>query len=280
METELIGLMLGIASGLAKDGGVALVRGVFALPTNVLQLAIRATASRFPDIEGTEVALRDWTSGEAFTNCFRRVYAGDRDFDQEVIASFVEDGNFYLLPEEECFSVAEQIVLDFLQELSDGLYRSGDGLPVLAMRQEMLHQQTRSEIVSFQETAFADLKAELASLHSLISDTSNQSGLAEQEAARESENSELTENIDFARKLMERGLINAARAELERLRAENGTMPEELRFRILTNLAGCELADENSASDRALLEEAHSLQPENQKGIARGCRQSESVIIS
>ena len=268
METVIIGLMLGIASGLAKDGGVALVRGAFALPANVLQLAIRATASRFAEIEGTEMALREWTSGEAFNHFFQRVYAGERDFDQEVIASFVEDGDFYLQPEEECFRVAEKIVLDFLQELSDGLYRSDDGLPVLAMRQEMLHQQTRSEIVSFQEAAFADLKAEVASLYSLIGDTSNQSGRAEQEAARQSENSELTKNIDFARKLMERGLVHAAKAELYRLRSQNETMPEELRFRILTNLAGCELADENSASARVLLEEAHSLQPDNQKGIA------------
>ena len=268
MDTVIIGLMLGIASGLAKDGGVALVRGAFPLPTNVLQLAIRATASRFAYIEGTEVALREWTSGEAFTHFFHRVYAGERDLDQEVIGSFVEDGDFYLPPEQDCFRVAEEIVLDFLQELSDGLYRSDDGLPVLAMRQEMLHQQTRSEIVSFQEAAFAELKAEMASLYSLIGDTSNQSGRTEPEVARESENSELTESIDFARKLMERGLVHTARAELERLRAQNETMPEEVRFRILTNLAGCELADENSASARALLEEAHLLQPENQKGIA------------
>ena len=268
METVLISLMLGIASGLAKDSGVALVRGAVALPTNVLQLAIRATAGRFPDIEGTEVALREWTSGEAFPHFFHRVSVGERDFDQEVIASFIEDGDFYLLPEEECFSVAEQIVLDFLEELSDGLYRSSDGIPVLARRQEMLHQQTKREIISSHDSAYADLKADLASLYSLIADTSYQSGQAEQEAARESENSELTENIDFARKLMERGLIHAARAELERLGSENETVPDELRFRILTNLAGCELADRNSASARALLEEAHSLQPENQKGIA------------
>ena len=99
METVLIGLMLGIASGLAKDGGLAVMRGAFTLPSNVLQLAIRATASRFADIEGTEVALREWTSGEAFTHFFHRVYTGERDFDQEVIVSFVGDGDFYLLPE-------------------------------------------------------------------------------------------------------------------------------------------------------------------------------------
>ena len=268
METVIIGLMLGVASGLAKDGGVALVRGAFALPTNVLQLAIRATSMRFQDVEGTEPALRDWTSGRAFTNFLERVYSGERVIDEDIVASFIDDGNFYLLPDEECISVAGQIVLDFLEELSDGLYRSSDGLPVLARRQEMLHQQTKREIISSHEATYADIKADLASLHSLIADTSNQSGQAEQEAAREAENSELTENIDFARKLMERGLIHAAKTELERLRSQNETMSEELRFRILTNLAGCELADENSASARALLEEAHSLQPENQKGIA------------
>ena len=155
-----------------------------------------------------------------------------------------------------------------MQELSDGIYRSDDGVPVLAMRQEVLHKQTRSEIVSSQEASFADLKAKLESLHSSIADTSNQPGQTEQEAAHESENRELTENIDFARKLMERGLIQAARAELERLCAQDGPMAEELRFRILTNLAGCELADQNSARARALLEEAHRLQPENPKGIA------------
>ena len=140
------------------------------------------------------------------------------------------------------------------------LYESDAGIATLANRMEALHIDTKRHM----DIRLANLEAKFPSLSSPapVLDESPASGSVSDPA-----HSDLAAKIDFARGLIDRGLVRSARAELERLESEAGAVPTELRFRIVTNLGACALAEENIDDARALLEEAHRLWPENQKGI-------------
>ena len=131
----------------------------------------------------------------------------------------------------------------------------------LANHLESLHDGTRRETA----LEFADLKAQLPSL---IAQAIAPHGLAGQETFPNSAHSKLAARIDFARELIDQGQGRSARRILEGLGNETETIPVELRFRIVTNLAACALADEEIDRARDLLEEAHRLQPDNPKAIA------------
>lgn len=79
---------------------------------------------------------------------------------------------------------------------------------------------------------------------------------------------ELEEKIDFARGLINSGLVVRARTELDRLKDSSEEIPDDLKFRIITNLAACALAVEDVDAACAWAEEAHALQPDNQTGLA------------
>ena len=130
--------------------------------------------------------------------------------------------------------------------------------------QESLHIETRGEIAGHMDAKFAGLEA---ALPFLLAGAVAKSGLAEQGTFLDPSHRELAEKIDFARGLIHRGLISSARLDLERLKKEAGAAPDELKFRIITNLGACALADEDIDVARDLLEEACRLQPENQIGI-------------
>ena len=111
---------------------------------------------------------------------------------------------------------------------------------------------------------FADLKAEFRSLAgTVVPDESARSATYDHPEHRA-----LAAKVDLARDLINHGLVNSARLALERLRTEAGAIPEELEFRIVTNLGACALAVEDIDRACVLLEEAYRLQPDNQKGIA------------
>ena len=75
METEIVALLLGVASSITKDVAVASLRAFFTQETDLVQGVIRATCSRFPEVEGADAALREWTSGEAFFDFLAGLYA-------------------------------------------------------------------------------------------------------------------------------------------------------------------------------------------------------------
>ena len=83
---------------------------------------------RFPEVDDAERALRQWTSGEAFLDFCERVHAGERDFYDEIVASFINDGQFYLPGAEELQALAAEIVAAFISELTAAFYRSGEGI--------------------------------------------------------------------------------------------------------------------------------------------------------
>ncbi len=132
-------------------------------------------------------------------------------------------------------------------------------------REESLHVETRSEIIQHIDSRFAELRTDH---QSLPAQTIVQTEPTGQEMFPNPAHGELAAKIDFARELINRGQVRLARNELEGLGNETETIPAELRFRIVTNLAACALADEDVDGTRALLEEAHGLQPDNPKAIA------------
>ena len=131
-------------------------------------------------------------------------------------------------------------------------------------RQEVLLEDTKGEVSRQMAAGFADLKAEFRSLAAtVVPDESARSATYDHPEHRA-----LAAKVDLARDLINHGLVNSARLALERLRTEAGAIPEELEFRIVTNLGACALAVEDIDRACVLLEEAYRLQPDNQKGIA------------
>ena len=138
-----------------------------------------------------------------------------------------------------------------------------DILPLLN-RQESLHIDTRSEFNRSLEAAVAEIKADFRHVLAQSPDlTEEGNSLTPLDPAH----LELSEQIDFAVGLIKRGLVRSARVELERIKNRAQLIPDDLHFRIITNLAACALAEEDSAGARTLFEKAHELQPNNQKGI-------------
>lgn len=135
-----------------------------------------------------------------------------------------------------------------------------ESLFLFGRRQEELHTDSKSHI----DSRFDALETRFSSLLTTIGVTDEPTGLT---APQDSVLRELSGKIDFARGLVDRGLVRTARRELEQLREEAGQIPAELEFRIVTNLGACALAREDIDDACALLKEAHNLQPENPKGI-------------
>ena len=253
MVTEaIVPLVLSVATSIVKNVGAAGLRRYLAQRQDLVGNAIQGTSDLFPDIEGTRTALFQWTSSDAFIAFIDSVYNGDRFADAEFVSSFINDGGFYLPIDAECEEVAQEIVIAFLRALSVVLYRSDEGVPSLANRMEVLHQETRD--------AFADLPRLVA--QAIVPDPHLL------ETPQDTEYAELSEKIDFAAGLINRGLIGAARTELERIESQAESIPDALKFRIITNLGACALAEEDNAGAQALFERAHSILPGNQKGLA------------
>ena len=261
MTMGLEQLVVQVATGIVASAATGGLRAFFTQREDVLKRAIQVTCRRFPQVEGTETALQQWASTGAFLDFIERVEAGKRDFDDEIVTSFIDEGEFYLPTEEECTRFAREIVATFVSELYSALYESDAGIATLANRMEALNSDTQRHM----DIRFAALEANLSSLASpaAVPDEPTASGSLSNPADRK-----LAEEIDFARGLIDRGLVRSARAELGRIENEEGVVPTELKFRLVTNLGACALAEEDIDEARALLEEAHGLWPENQKGIA------------
>ena len=94
MTMEIVPLLVQVGTGIAASAATGGLRAFLTQRVDVLERAIQATCSRFPEIEGAETALHQWTSAEAFVDFFERVEAGERDFDDEIVGSFIDEGEF------------------------------------------------------------------------------------------------------------------------------------------------------------------------------------------
>ena len=227
--------------------------------------AIALTADGFRDVEGIDVALERLALSEGFTAFLENVHAGQRDADDEIIASFLDEGDFYLPDENERVSLARDIIATFIHNLASEFYQSNGGLVAFSNRNERLisdmQQYFTAEIKAAAESVKNDLVPIGADVRALTEST-----LPSIQA--DSTHRDLVVKIDLARDLINQGLVRVARRELQRLQSELQDIPVALEFRITTNLAACALAEEDLEVASSLFERAYHLQPENEKGVA------------
>ena len=149
------------------------------------------------------------------------------------------------------------------QELTRGAPRSASGLVLkYEEREASLHEETRDVIVG-------QLSSEFARLHSQIANLGARSAHSRESSQTDSDPkyAALSARIDVARNLIHRGSVKVAREELEELINDSEELPDDLKFRIITNLGACALAVGEFEDARSRLLEAYELQPESQKGI-------------
>ena len=115
------------------------------------------------------------------------------------------------------------------------------------------------------EDAFADFKAEILTPGSFSVSQLDETG---PEQTEDLVHRDLVNDIDAAREMLRQGLVLSARNMLDGIRSENAEIPPFLTFRILTNLAICELELGNIDAACVLIDDAHSLMPEDPTAIA------------
>ena len=221
----------------------------------------KTTADAFEAFEGVEIALRKWASSEAFADVMEQLVDGERDFSDEIIASFIQEGDFYLADESEKSLAATQIVSLYISVLLNELYQGTAGIPLLANRVEEHNLSIHGRFDSMVSVLEARLPP--ASNTILVPEDPTES-----DDVSGSDQPELIAKIDFARDLINVGLVRSARSKLQEIEDENGAASAALKFRIKTNLAACALAEDDIEGACALFEEAHEIDPGNPKGIA------------
>ena len=264
MTLEILPLLLSLAASLAKDAISGSLRTALAARGEMLERAMSATSSIFSEVEGVETSLRKWTDSEDFVRYCEGIQAGKHFIDDEVIASFVHIGDFYFPTEEERLATGARVVAVFLGQLLNAIYRSEEGLALHAARQESLHRETRDEIKQHTEAGVADLKAVLPSLiaQEISAATSGHTEIRDNKA-----HIELAQKIDLARDLIKKGKVHSAQTGLRMLIGDYENIPDDLRFRIVTNLGACTMAEGDQDAAIAYFNEAHALQPDSLLGI-------------
>ena len=87
------------------------------------------------------------------------------------------------------------------------------------------------------------------------------------ESVQDPRHQEVLEIIDTANKFVHEGHIITAKGKLREVEDEVTRLPDKVRFRYLTTLAGCEIEEGRDDEAVALINEAHGIQPEHPTGI-------------
>ena len=139
-----------------------------------------------------------------------------------------------------------------------------EGLGLHAIRQEVLQRDMRAYINSHTTAVVAALGEKIDSLYAV---TMAVGASSEPEPNASPAHIELTQKIDLARDLIKGSKVHSARAVLELLISDNQDISSDLKFRIVTNLGACAMADGNKDTAIPYFNEAHDLQPDNLLGI-------------
>ena len=249
-------ILVGIAVRAAVSGSV---RALLAQNTDVAKAAIDDTCKQFPDME-LKPSLERWIASPAFDVVFDRLRFGEREFEDDIVASFIEVGEFDHGDERD--EHARQVVAAVLGNVLGELHRDGAGFSVFANRLERLDIEAREH---------ADARFDrLEQLFLSGSSPSPAVSLADsqQDMPQDAEHTRLEAQLDLARDLLRDNGVGAARMALERLRDNTEEIPDGLRYRLLTLLGSCALATEAIEEGCAYLEEAHRLRPDDAAALA------------
>ena len=128
------------------------------------------------------------------------------------------------------------------------------------------------ETLNTVKAGFVALGVEPGALETSIQTQADQ---PDSEPIQDSEQRKWSERIDAARDLIQQGLIAAARQQLEVIEREAEQLPDNLRFRLLTNLAICAMGEDKLDAAISFINEAHRIQPENRTGIINAAMAAE-----
>lgn len=138
-------------------------------------------------------------------------------------------------------------------------------------RIEGLSQETKEQMTA----SSADIAAMRVELQTVSKFIATQEEQPDSELEQDSEQGRLSERIDTARDLIKRGQVAAARMQLEEIEREAEQLPDNLRFRLLTNLAICAMGEDKLDAAISFIDEAHRIQPENRTGIINAAMAAE-----
>ena len=257
MEPFIFEALAGVAAQAAAAGGIRLFLAQF---KDVVESTVRETCDQFPEAVADD-ALQRWMSDPAFDTFFERLQHGERDFGDELVESFIDIGEFYLPDDEDLKATAREILSAFLSALLKALLQSDQGILTLANRMEVLHSEGRLQA----DWGLATIDAKLATMQSSIDSMAMAS---EGGPPADPVHSVLATRIDLARDLFSSGNVTSARKALDLIKQEAEEIPDDLRFRLLTNLGGCALTVGDDEEGVTFLEEALRLQPDNPTAVA------------
>ena len=249
---ELEELLLSMAVRAAVSG----VRALFAQNPAVAEAAIDATSKQFPDMELGR-SLERWVASPAFDDFIARVHAGERHVGDDVVASFIEIGEFDHGDERE--ERAREVVSAFLGNVLSELHRSEAGISVLENHQKRLYLDAR-EHANERFDRIEDLIVGMSSPIPVVSLAES-----EQHEPADTEQTRVEARLDLARDLLEDNMVDSARVVLERLQEE---IPDDLQYRLLTLFGACALAAEAVEEGCDFIEEALGLRPDEAAALA------------
>lgn len=258
MAVELMAIG-GILLSMAVRGAVGSgMRALLAQSPGVADAAIDETCDRYPEME-LKPSLERWIASSAFDAAFARLQEGERGFEDELVRSFVEIGDFYLPDDEERDEAARQVVTAFLHNVVAKLYEGAQGIPALASRGEQQHSETLQTIERAKDELLAEFRSAAAATVAVPPD---------QDVSVDSQHREASVQINSARSLLESGKVTSARAILDLVRQATEDLPDDLQYRVLTLLGSCALIAEAVEEGCAYLEDAHRLRPDDAAALA------------
>ncbi len=256
MDLMAIGeILLSVAVRSAVSGGM---RALLAQNRSAADTAIDETCEQYPEME-LKPSLQRWIASAAFDTAFARLQAGERGFEDELVRSFIEVGDFYLPDDEERDEVARQVVTAFLRNIVAKLYEGEEGIPALASRGERQHSETLHAIEQAKDELLAEFRSAAAATVAVPTD---------RDVSADSQHREASVQVNSARSLLESGKVTSARAILDLVRQTTEDLPDDLQYRVLTLLGSCALIAEAVEEGCAYLEEAHRLRPDDAAALA------------
>jgi tetratricopeptide (TPR) repeat protein len=203
-------------------------------------------------------ALSGWFTSHQFRTALFKIQQGGGEVDRKTLADALIDAGFGV--GDETPKVALEIVEVFLGALDEELLKSSDGILYShqAQMQELRHQSADQRVgVDGVRLELQKASQGVAAIHALREDARGATD-------------ELNRRIDAAREQLVAGKISTARELLLRIQEETTgrELSDEIRQRIFTNLACCELQLGNRLEAAELFETAHRLRPTDPKAQA------------
>jgi tetratricopeptide (TPR) repeat protein len=203
-------------------------------------------------------ALAAWFTKPQFKTALFKIQQGGGEVDRNALADALIDAGFGL--GDETPRVAVEIVDAFLAALEEELLRSSDGILYShQVQMEELRSQSADHRAGVEGVRLEVQKTSqgVATIHALLEDAHGATD-------------ELNRRIDAARDQLVAGKISTARELLLRIQEETSGRPlsDEIRQRVFTNLACCELQLGRPTEAADLFETAYRLRPTDSKAQA------------